>query len=147
MDETTFTRHAATGAVLVSGLIALTGCGAGAETVCPAIGWSNALTVALADGWPPVEGGSLTVDCAPRCGQAVVEDGAPADRDASSVPLPGSSAVLHLDMSAPESVDIRVLGADGTELTEVHAELDWRRVGGSAECGGPMEATVTVPVP
>jgi hypothetical protein len=29
----------------------------------------------------------------------------------------------------------------------VGADLAWVRVGGSADCGGPHEATVTVPAP
>lgn len=35
--------------------------------------------------------------------------------------------------------------AHGTALTEHEAHLHWRRVGGSADCGGPHEASVRVP--
>ena len=39
------------------------------------------------------------------------------------------------------------IGPDGGVLAGLSADLDWQRVGGSEECGGPHEATVTVPAP
>ena len=50
-------------------------------------------------------------------------------------------------MVSPETVAVAVLGPDGAVLAELTADLEWARVGGSAECGGPHEATVTVPAP
>ena len=50
-------------------------------------------------------------------------------------------------MSVPDSVDVRVLGPDGSVPAGLEAGLDRVRVGGSEECGGPMEAGVTVPAP
>jgi hypothetical protein len=147
MDDDPGIPWIAGGALVVAAALALAACRNGAGTACPAIGWSNALVVTLADDWPPVEGGSLAVDCAPRCGWAVVQDGAPVDLDRLTAPLDAGSAVLHLDMSVPDSVDVRVLGPDGAELAELEAGLDWVRIGGSEACGGPMEATVTVPAP
>jgi len=135
------------GVLVVTAALALAACREGVETVCPAIGWSNALVVTLAGDWPPVEGGSVTVACAPRCGWAVVRDGPPVDQDRLTAPLDTLPVVLHLDMSTPDPVDVRVLGPDGSELAGMEADLDWVRVGGSEECGGPMEAAVTVPAP
>jgi hypothetical protein len=126
---------------------ALEACAGSAPMVCPAVGWSNAVIVTLADDWPPVQGGSLTVDCAPMCGWAVVQDGPPAEQDQVSLPLDGPTAILQLDMSSPGSVSIRVRRPDEGELAELDTGLGWRRVGGSAECGGPPEATVLVPAP
>lgn len=123
--------------------LALAACGAGAETVCPAIGWSNALTVGLADDWPPVDGRSLLVECSSRCGM-YGREGPP---DELSVPFSGASTVVQLDMTAPDSVVLTVLGGNGTELTQHDADLDWVRVGGSDECGGPHAASITVPAP
>ena len=147
VDDDPVTPWIAGGVLVMTAALALTACRKGTGTVCPAIGWSNALVVTLAGDWPEVEGGSVTVDCAPRCGWVVVQDGAAVDRDRLTAPLDTLPAVAHLDMSAPNSVDVRVLGPDGSELAEFEADLDWVRVGGSEECGGPMEATVTVPAP
>jgi hypothetical protein len=147
VDDDPGTPWIAGGVLVMATALALAACRDGTETVCPAIGWSTALVVTLADDWPPVGGGSLTVECAPRCGWTVVEGGAPVDRDRLTAPLDGASTVLHLDMSTPDSVDVRVLGPDGSELAGIEADLDWVRVGGSEACGGPMEATVTVPAP
>lgn len=47
----------------------------------------------------------------------------------------------------PASVAVRVLDRDGTELSRVEAGPDGVRVGGTEECSGPHEATVTVPAP
>jgi hypothetical protein len=47
----------------------------------------------------------------------------------------------------PGTVAVTVLGPDGAVLAAVDGAPDWVRVGGSAECGGPHEATVTVPAP
>ena len=146
MVEYPKTPWIAGGACAMAAALALGACTGGAATVCPAIGWSTALVVELADDWPPVEGGSLTVDCSPMCGWAVVEAGSPPDQAGVSAPLPGRSAVLQLSRT-PETVAIRVLGADGVELADVDADLEWVRVGGSEQCGGPMEATVEVPAP
>ena len=147
MDDDSNNRWIAGSAGAMAAALALGACTDGAPVACPAIGWSNAVTVTLADDWPPVEGGSLTVDCAPMCGWAVMQDGPIAEQDQVAAPLDGRPAVLHLDMSAPDSVSIRVLGPDKEELADVDTDLDWRRVGGSEQCGGPMEATVVVPAP
>jgi hypothetical protein len=129
------------GASLLAGLLAFAACSAGGSTVCPAIGWSHTLTVGLADGWPDVAGGSLAVECASRCG--LMPDGP----DQLSVPLTGGSTVVQLDMTLPDSAVLTVLDADGTERAELDADLDWRRIGGSEDCGGPMAASVVVPAP
>ncbi|HYO35192.1 MAG TPA: hypothetical protein VER97_03890 [Geodermatophilus sp.] len=47
----------------------------------------------------------------------------------------------------PGTVEVTVLGPDGAVLAEVEADPDRVRLGGSEECGGPHEATVTVPAP
>jgi hypothetical protein len=143
MDDEPATRWMALGAGAVATALALTACSAGASTACPAIGWSNTLRVVLAGGWPEVDGGSLALECSSRCGM----HGREGDPEELSVPLTGGSTVVQLDMTAPDSVVVTVLGADGAELAEVAADLDWRRVGGSEECGGPHAASVVVPAP
>jgi hypothetical protein len=143
MDDDEKTSRIAGGACVMAIGLALAACGAAAGTACPAIGWSNTLTVGLADDWPPVQDGSLRVECSSRCGMYGREG--PADE--LTVPLDGRSTVVQLDMTAPDSVVLTVLGVDGTELAVLDADLDWRRVGGSEECGGPHAASVVVPEP
>ena len=50
-------------------------------------------------------------------------------------------------MTTPDSVVVTVLGPDGATLADLETDLDWRRVGGTEECGGPMTASVVVPAP
>jgi hypothetical protein len=140
VDDDWGTTWIAGGACAVAVALAFSACSAGATTVCPAIGWSNTLTVGLADAWPDVPGGSLSVECPSRCGAA-------GDQDRLSVPLTGRSTVVQLDMTSPDSAVLTVLDADGRELAELDADLDWRRVGGSEDCGGPSVASVVVPAP
>ena len=45
-----------------------------------------------------------------------------------------------------EALVVTVQRADGT-VTEQTVRPDWVRVGGSAECGGPVEAEVVLPAP
>ena len=143
MEDDPSTRWIAGGACVIAAALAPAACGAGAATVCPAIGWSNAVTVGLADDWPPLDGGSLRVGCSSRCGTY----GRAGPPDELSVPLTGASTVVQLDMTAPDAVVVTVLGADGTARTRHDADLDWVRVGGSEECGGPHAASVVVPAP
>ena len=58
-----------------------------------------------------------------------------------------SKAGVPVDMTTPDSAVVTVLAADGTVLAEEERDLDWVRVGGSAACGGPMEAAVEVAAP
>lgn len=53
-----------------------------------------------------------------------------------------------LNMSSPDRVTAKVLSDMGEVLTEKETDLEWKRVGGSAQCGGPAEAPpihLTVP--
>ncbi len=125
-------------AAALGAVLALTACDGGVGRACPAIAWGNGLTVELADGWPPGEGRSVRVACPQSCGLEVPDGVAP---------LVGDRATVSFLMETPDSVDVAVLGPDGGVLAGLTADLEWERVGGSAECGGPHEATVTVPAP
>ena len=127
---------------LVLAAATLTGCGLG-STDCTAVGYSNTRTAELADGWPPVDSGTVRLACAGPC-PPEVGDGGP---DEWRAPLTGTATAVQLGMTAPESVVVTVADAAGAELARVAADLDWVRVGGSAECGGPSEAAVAVPAP
>jgi hypothetical protein len=118
-------------------VLALAGCD-GVGRACPAIAWGNGLAVELADDWPPGEGRSVQVGCLQPCGLEVPEGVAPLD---------GDRATVSFLLETPDEVDVAVLGPDGAVLAQLTADLEWVRVGGSDECGGPHEATVTVPAP
>ncbi len=145
MDDASATRWIAGGACAMAVALAVGGCGATGGTACPAVAWGSALTVQFADDWPPVAGG-VTVRCVPECMAAVLAGGSPGSTAASD-PADGGSVTVTYTLSTPDSVVLTVLAPDGTALTEVDADVDWRRVGGSEECGGPHEATVVVPAP
>ena len=134
-------------AAAVGAVLALAACDGDVGPACPAVAWGNGLTVELAGDWPPGEGRSVEVGCPEPCGVPTL-DGTPSGpvRDGVS-PLTGTATGFSFVMGTPDSVVVTVLGPDGAVLAEVDADLEWVRVGGSAACGGPHEATVTVPAP
>ncbi|ODT25894.1 MAG: hypothetical protein ABS64_00625 [Microbacterium sp. SCN 69-37] len=117
----------------------LTGC---VSFACSAIGWSNTLTV-------QVDGDTRAVDQVQLCTDAGC---APADDLDPSGPLgwitiesnDGDSWTFSVGMTSVEQITVRTLAADGTVLSDTEVIPEWVRVGGSAQCGGPSEATVTV---
>jgi hypothetical protein len=131
---------------LTGAVLALAACD-GVGQACPAIGWGSTLTVELAPDWPPGEGRSVEVGCPEPCGLPALGSTPSGPIREGVAPLTGTSTALSFVMETPDSVVVPVLGPDGAVLAEVAADLDWERVGGSEECGGPMAATVTVPAP
>lgn len=125
-------RRAAAAIATAVLLVALPGC----ATACPAIGWINSVTVDVGavDG---VEDLQFCIDdeCSPRTSEAPptgsVSTMLQADRD-------GDEWTLRLDMTAPETVVIRLFGADGALLQESEHALDWTPPTG--ECGGASTA-------
>lgn len=47
-------------------------------------------------------------------------------------------------LSGQPTIGWRLLDATGVELAQGKADADWKRVGGSAQCGGPREAMITL---
>lgn len=161
-------------AVVVSSML-LPGCAGSGESVeCPAIGWSNNLLVelegnvsAVAEVQGCVDGAcSQVVQPAPQTDAPVEKitpeaSGGTGNKTGQKSHLPsqyfspytasrrdGDSWAVNLDMDAPKNVTVRALDADGTVLAEDEYALEWVRVGGSEQCGGPGEAgpvTLTVP--
>lgn len=132
------------GATLLLGL-ALPAC-APTVTACPAIGWINELTIQLEGHVSEVAKVQLCIQelCVPA------DDGVAPDALEQVAPMPeGGTAdtwLFSTGMSTPDAFTVRVLSTDGTILTDVEAMPEWVRVGGSEQCGGPGEATVTVRV-
>lgn len=125
-------------------LLAATGCATtSGGSVCPAIGYLDGLTVRLAPDWSPGGPWTVRVTCPEPCGPPGI-DGSPGSREVTA-PLTGSEAAIPL-LARPYSAQV-VVSEAGVPVADVAARLEWRRVGGSAECGGPMGATVVVPAP
>ena len=124
-------------AVLVT-VMGLTGC---VSFACPAIGWTNALTVQL-------DGDTSAVDQVQLC----TDDGcAPVGDEDITGPLGLVTAEKKTDDAwtfavdgLPDTFTVRTLAADGTMLSDTEVTPEWDRIGGSEQCGGPSEATITV---
>jgi hypothetical protein len=121
----------------------LAGCGPH-DVVCPAIGYVDVLVVQLAAGWPAALTSGLSVTCTPAC-----EDH-PATDPAGGAPVPPGAltgaTTRFIVPSTVRSITV-VVSRSGGVLETVHGALGWRRVGGTAECGGPVRATLTLPPP
>ncbi|QHK21593.1 hypothetical protein GU243_19960 [Pseudarthrobacter psychrotolerans] len=142
---------------------------AGCSTACPAIGWVNSVTVELAGDLSRVDSVQLCADGA--CSELRPEPGTAAPRIVVTTPLDASAPFTPeaqptmapfyasrvdadtwrftvVNMSSPDHVTAKALSATGEVLAVKEADLDWNRVGGSAQCGGPGEASpveLTVP--
>jgi hypothetical protein len=111
------------------------------QRLCAATDHGRTLVVQLADDWPPGQGGTVVARCSSPCGE-VRQDSDELTRGVSGA-LTGARVELSM-MGLPDSVVVTVLGPDGP-LAEIEETLTWQRVGGTAECGGPMEAVVVIP--
>ncbi len=130
-------------ALALASAVGLAGCGGGVVSACPAVGYTHALIVTL-DG----DRAGSVADV-----QLCTDEGCEPNDDADPA-HPGRLVVIssqHDDSwtftlaSRPQQLTVRTLGADGTVLADTDVTPRWVRVGGSAECGGPNRATVTVP--
>lgn len=144
-------------AVLLSGVcLPVASC----TNACPAIGWVNSVTVELAGDVSRVGDVQLCADGA--CSELRPEPETAAPRVVTTMPVgatapvtpktPPSMAPFYaeqvdadtwrftVNMRSPNRVTAKVLAAGGEVLIEMGADLEWKRVGGSAQCGGPSEA-------
>jgi hypothetical protein len=130
-------------AVLAVALLSLTGCAGGPQAGCPAVAYLPTLVVRLAGDWPTAQQGSLSVTCSTPCTRFQMSGNGQTGHLTGA--LTGMTTRLQME-TMPGSLTITVRGPQGP-VTEVRADLTWRRVGGSEECGGPMEAEVTILAP
>ncbi|MFE4543130.1 hypothetical protein [Arthrobacter sp. NPDC056727] len=158
-------RSAAWLALLLPALLPATGC----ATVCPAIAWINSLTMVL-------DGDTRVVARVQLCTKTVCSEATdglqrrPVLPTATATPTGANGLGLPLglgspergiivertgtdtwrfgfDMDAPGAVTVRALDSAGKILAERKVSLEWKRIGGTAECGGPATAapvTLTV---
>ncbi|WP_420366138.1 hypothetical protein AAEP80_04620 [Curtobacterium sp. L3-7] len=155
---------AAIGAVLL--VVALGGCAA-FPTTCPAIGWTNAVEVRVPDGTSVHEVAFCRgADCTP--GQPPQSAPVPTGNATPAAPGPltakpeptdtvtldptpwrttdhdGEVWTVSTDMGTPERGRVALRDDTGATIVERAVYLTWTRHGGSAQCGGPSTATVTV---
>ncbi|PJJ55384.1 hypothetical protein CLV54_3274 [Compostimonas suwonensis] len=129
------------GLLAVAGLVTVMGVTGCVPFACPAIGWTNALTVQL-------DGDTTAVDQVQLCTEAGC---APVGDENVTGPLGlvtveaqnGNAWTFSVD-GLPDTFTVRMLTADGAVLSDTEVTPEWDRVGGSEQCGGPSEATVTV---
>lgn len=129
-----------------------TACSGPPQIVCPAIGWFNTVEVAL-DG--PVH----NVDTVQLCIRGICSitdpDRTPEPQNdspaptATGVPPTGvqtgdRSWTFSLQMTTPQRATVRALTSAHAVLAERNVKLQWTRVGGTVQCGGPSEAAPVV---
>ncbi|WP_127818729.1 hypothetical protein [Microbacterium sp. CPCC 204701] len=152
--------------IAASAAVTLTACAPFGGFACTAVGYSATARVTLEE---PVAGVTLEMcggdACEPRpvmAGEAApLKWASPTDlaiptatpsparpADAEMIDLTGNGrrgwSATFLD--GRSTLGYRLTGADGTLISQGHLDVEWKRVGGSAECGGPLEADVELPV-
>lgn len=151
-------------AVALLGIFAVSGCTS--SGVCPAIAWFNTVEVNLIGNADAVASFELCTDDVCAASTSVLlgpeeplslstrdfQLGSPGPQAASpsttaipqmlfsSTRIDAQTWSISIDMAAPETLTFRALSSSGDVLAERAFELDWQRVGGSEECGGPSVA-------
>lgn len=147
--------------------LAVTGCSP--FGACPAIGWSNVVEVHLNGNVSEVASVELCVDGV--CSTSTPYDSAPfeprqmttlgPEQLPSISPAPAATYSpyfstrvdertwkFQVQISTPGSVTLRALSTAGTVLAEKDVVLEWRRVGGTEQCGGPgVAGPVSLDIP
>ncbi|AYG02771.1 hypothetical protein D7I44_04045 [Gryllotalpicola protaetiae] len=125
---------------------ALTACSGGPPQACSAIGWTNQVRV-------HVTGDTAGVDAVTFCAGATCPVPAPPP---TLAPAPGARSLtshdgdvwtISIDMTTPRTGHLGAFDASGAPLIDQRVMLAWKRVGGTAECGGPERAEVTLWMP
>ena len=143
------------------------GCAGGGPVACRAIGWVNTVSVELTGDAGAVTTVEVCSDGVCSSGPLQLQSEEPmvvATLDPHDLGVSSPSTVspwtfsvaredertwrISTDMATPDSLTVRAVSATGEVLAEQDADLTWRRVGGSAKCGGPGEAgPITLDIP
>jgi len=108
----------------------------GLPQACPAIGYSGLLTATL-------EGDTSEVAVLQVRDDGQWQPPYPPDAEVPAIPTTHDGDTWTFTLfSSPRSVMLRALDDDGDVLDQTEVDVGWERVGGTAECGGPMEAHV-----
>ena len=131
-------------------LVAFVVPGCSIPTACPAISWFNTFSIHL-------DGNVANVAILEVCldGECATSAPLPPETEELATAVPTHPAALlpfsisrvdernwtaSIGMTTPDTVTLRALSSTGQVLAEREAPLEWRRVGGSEQCGGPGEA-------
>lgn len=128
--------------LLAAAATALTGCIS--PVSCPAIAWSNTLTVRLAPEWQDVEALSIEVTCpaSEDCGEERFVHVPP-----SPTPERGTARASYM-MRTPGSVVVTVRRkATNTPVLQRTVDVAWTENDPGNACGSPAEASVVLPPP
>ncbi|MER2135637.1 MAG: hypothetical protein ABS910_13255 [Arthrobacter sp.] len=118
---------------------------AGCTNACTAIGWFDELEVEITGGSAgAVERLEVCFDGSCYSGGANEPEEAGPQLDIVAVAKTGTGWRVATSMLTPETVQLRASSASGEVLAEHEVDLSWKRVGGSARCGGPHEAKTSV---
>lgn len=127
-------RRAALAVITIAAATLLPGC----ATACPAIGWSNGLTIDASAYGDEV---FLQV-CVEGTGCSVAPGVEPTPSTDLSVPEQGEPGQFGFGFSAPDSITVRVFDASGVLIAESEESVEWTH---SADvCGGPSTAPPVV---
>lgn len=129
------------GAALLTALLAAC---SGTPHACPATGWSNQLRVHVTGDTAGVERVTFCsgASCTPPASPAT-----PAPGTMSTTTRAGEVWTISIDMTTPSTGHLAAFDAAGTRLVDQRVTLAWKRVGGTAECGGPERAEVELRMP
>lgn len=106
---------------------------AGCATVCPAIGWSNGVTIDSS-----AFGGDVFLQVCSDAGCSSGPGAQPTPETDSSVPAQGEAGAFHFGFAAPDRITVRVYDSAGALLAESDEQIDWTH--STDPCGGPSTA-------
>lgn len=125
-------------------VLGLSGCST-IPVACPAIAYLSSVAV-TAKGAVPADA-LLRACVSDEC----LTEGEPASQtDASAVRISRNVMgewTVQFGSSQPDALDLTLLSHDGAIIAAEQYELEWERVGGSEQCGGPVRTdplTLTV---
>lgn len=123
---------------------------------CPAIGWSNEVTIAVTGNLDAMDRLELCAGGTCEASESLLPPATPTASPTGGE-FPSINSFSRVDartwsastaMTTPQTATVRALSAAGEVLAEKEAVLEWRREGGTRECGGPGAAgPVTLDLP
>lgn len=114
---------------------------------CPAVSWSNKVTLALSGNPTSMATASAVTACTGINCKPADPRFAKSSSDVSELLMRQSDGtwVYSPGSASPANVTFKVFDSNGQVLAERAYSLNWTRIGGSEQCGGPM-AAMSVPL-